>query len=130
MRASVQHWSSSQPQAAGPASSTVCSFAQLGRGELTAGPARAFGGQRRPASGGQRPPATGSPTSATTRNRRATSRSLAPASINPAAAGPHLLPPRPLGRAQPTTIGIPHASGIPHDAPAGPGALTPAFKDL
>jgi hypothetical protein len=28
------------------------------------------------------------------------------------------LPLRPLGRRQPTTIGIPHASGTPHDAPA------------
>jgi hypothetical protein len=31
---------------------------------------------------------------------------------------PHLLPAGPLTRGQPTTVGIPHASGISHDAPA------------
>jgi hypothetical protein len=31
---------------------------------------------------------------------------------------PHLLPAGPLFRGQPTTIGVPHTSGVPQDVPA------------
>jgi hypothetical protein len=37
-----------------------------------------------------------------------------------------LLPPGPLGRGQPTTLAIPHASGIPH---IGPAVTTPNFQN-
>ena len=83
--ASVQHWSSSQPQAAGPSSSTVCSsrsWAGLSLQRAPPAPLEASAGL---------PPAASARRHRfadirDTRKRLATSRSLAPASISSAAA--------------------------------------------
>jgi hypothetical protein len=53
-----------------------------------------------------------------TRNRRATSRSLAPASISSAAASRTYSRRARSSGGQPATIGIPHHYGIPHATPA------------
>ena len=52
-----------------------------------------------------------------TRNRFATSRSLAPALDHLRGGQPHLFPAGPLRRVQAAAIGVPHASGLPHRVP-------------
>ena len=113
IRATVQHWSSSQPEAAGPASTSAASSRRWAGANLHfAPPAPAEASAARP------------PTASARRQRfadireRRKCRPLAPSSINSAAASQYLLRAGPPGCVQPATIRTPHDTGIPHREPA------------